>query len=87
MTKKEDKIDQTDAPSYTGATCTEENMETGFTELCNVWKEHMEASKDTKTTLSRDEATLDDVLERTAKLEQQIANVEQRVSDLEDSAL
>ncbi|KAL6478461.1 hypothetical protein MHYP_G00142960 [Metynnis hypsauchen] len=62
-------------------------MATVLMELRNLRKEHTEASLDTKTTLSRVESTLCDVLERTTKLEQQVVNVEQRVSDTEDKAL
>ena len=58
-----------------------------LTELRNLRKEHAEASQDTKTTLSRVESTLGDVLERTTKLEQQVVNVEKRASDTEDKAL
>ena len=55
--------------------------------LLNFVKEHSEASKDTKATLSRVESTLEDVLQRTTRLEQEVTNVEQRVSDSEDKAL
>lgn len=67
-----------------GETCREEEMAAVITELCNLRTEHMEASQDIKTSLSRVESTLSDVIERTAKLEQQVTNVKQRVSDVED---
>ena len=56
-------------------------------ELCDLRREHSEASKYTKATLSRVECTLEDVLHHMTRLEQQVTNVEQRVSDTEDKAL
>lgn len=54
---------------------TESNMAAVLTELRNLRKEHTEASRDTKTTLYRVESTLNDVMEGTAKLEQQVVEV------------
>ena len=68
--KKKDKRDQMDAASNTREEYPEGNMLSVLTELRNLRKEHTEASQDRKTTLSRVESTLSDVLQRTAKLEQ-----------------
>lgn len=64
-----------------------DNMETVLAELIQLRKEHTDASHDTKVTLSRVEASLKDVLERTTKLEQQITDTNQRMSDAEDQLL
>lgn len=64
-----------------------DNMETVLAELKQLRREHTDASHDTKTTLSRVESSLKDVLERTTKLEQQITDTNQRVSDAEDQLL
>uniref|UniRef100_A0A3Q3FYM6 L1 transposable element RRM domain-containing protein n=1 Tax=Kryptolebias marmoratus TaxID=37003 RepID=A0A3Q3FYM6_KRYMA len=61
-----------------------DNMETMLAELIQLRKEHTDASNSTKITLSRVESSLKDVLERTTKLEQQITDNNQRVSDAED---
>lgn len=86
-TKKEDKRDQTEVSSHSGETNSEENMAAVLTELRNLRREHAEALQDTKTTLARVESTLDDVLERTTKLEHQVTALEQRVSDTDDRSL
>lgn len=84
-TKREDKREAVDTSSNMADTQTDNNLTVVLTELKNLRKEHTEASQDTKTTLSRVESTLKDVLERTTKFEQQLAEVEQRVSDMEDN--
>lgn len=60
------------------------NMAPVLEELRNLRKEHAEASTDTKAALLRVETTLKDVVERTDKLEQEIIDAKQRVSDNED---
>ena len=62
-------------------------MSVVLAELRDLRREHSEASKDRKATLSRVESTLEDMLQRTTRLEQQVTNVEQRMSDTEDKAL
>uniref|UniRef100_A0A3B3XXM6 L1 transposable element RRM domain-containing protein n=1 Tax=Poecilia mexicana TaxID=48701 RepID=A0A3B3XXM6_9TELE len=64
-----------------------DNMETVLAELKQLRKEHTDASNNTKATLSRVELSLKDVLERTTKLEQQITDNNQRVSEAEDQLL
>uniref|UniRef100_A0A3Q0S3D6 L1 transposable element RRM domain-containing protein n=1 Tax=Amphilophus citrinellus TaxID=61819 RepID=A0A3Q0S3D6_AMPCI len=64
-----------------------DNMEVLLTELTQLRKEHTDASNNTKAALSRVELSLKDVLERTTKLEQQITDTNQRVSDTEDQLL
>ncbi|KAK7901502.1 hypothetical protein WMY93_018271 [Mugilogobius chulae] len=62
----------------------EENMASVLAVLKTFRKEHADASKETKATLSRVEVTLKEVVERTTILEQQMADTHQRVSDTED---
>lgn len=64
-----------------------DNMETVLSEIQQLRKEHTEASTNTTASLSRVESSLKDVLERTTKLEQQLTDTNQRVSDTEDQLL
>ena len=75
------------SPLHPHDTGSEEKMAAVLAELRDLRREHSEASKDTKATLSRVESSLEDVLLRTTRLELQVTNVEQRVSDLENKAL
>lgn len=63
----------------------ESNLSTMLTKLKNLRKEHTEASQNTKASLSRVEANLKDVLKCTSKLKQQITEIDQRVSDMEEN--
>lgn len=84
-TKKEEKRDHASEPPHMAESDTNSMAEL-LAELRNLRREHTDASQETKASLSRVEITLQDVLDRTSKLEQQFSEVEQRVSDTEDKA-
>ena len=62
----------------------EEKMAAVLAELRTLRKEHTEASKDTKDSLTRVESALGKVVERMIKLEQWTTEYKQRLSDTED---
>lgn len=62
----------------------EDNMVPLLEELRNFRREHADASRDTKAALTRVETTLKEVIDRTEKLERQMNDTQQRVSDSED---
>uniref|UniRef100_A0AAY5L6A1 Myosin tail domain-containing protein n=1 Tax=Esox lucius TaxID=8010 RepID=A0AAY5L6A1_ESOLU len=64
----------------------EEHMAAVLAELRTLRKEHAEASKDTKDSLTRVEAALAELDERMTKLEQRMTENEQRLSDAEDKS-
>ncbi|KAK7891064.1 hypothetical protein WMY93_023027 [Mugilogobius chulae] len=81
--KKDEKREQVDDAALDMGEA-EENMASVLAVLKTFRKEHADASKETKATLSRVEVTLKEVVERTTILEQQMADTHQRVSDTED---
>ncbi|CAL9703923.1 unnamed protein product [Knipowitschia caucasica] len=82
-TKKDDKREQFEEATVE-ASEPEGSMASLLAELKSFRKEHTDASNDTKATLVRVENTLKEVVERTAKLEQEMTDIKERVSDNED---
>lgn len=62
----------------------EESMAAVLTELRTLRKEHAEASKDTKESLTRVETALSEVADRTTQLEQRMTEYEERLVDSEE---
>lgn len=65
----------------------EDQYSTVLAELCQLSQEHREAASETKTTPTRLENDLEDLVKRTAGLEQKTTLLEERVSEAKNRAI